>query len=89
MPTVTLKGQVTLPKRIRDALNIGPGSLVEFVMNNDGQIVLRKAGSEGPAFPQFDRLVGSLGPGMTIDEIMALLRAKNECAPPAGHARHI
>ncbi len=77
MPTVTVKGQVTIPKRIRDALGIGPGSLVEFVMSNDGQIVLRKAGSEGPAFPQFDRLVGSLGPDMTTDEIMALLRGED------------
>lgn len=74
MNAVTVKGQVTIPKPIRDALDIHPGSLVEFVMDRDGRIVLRKAGTEQPVRPQFDRVRGSLGPGMSTDEIMALLR---------------
>jgi AbrB family looped-hinge helix DNA binding protein len=74
MNAVTVKGQVTIPKPIRDRLDIGPGSLVEFVMNPDGQIVLRKAGVEEPRPHPFDRVVGSAGPGMGTDEIMALLR---------------
>ena len=28
---LTIKGQVTIPKQIRDHLGIGPGSEVEFV----------------------------------------------------------
>jgi AbrB family looped-hinge helix DNA binding protein len=74
MNAVTVKGQVTIPKPIRDQLDIRPGSLVEFVMNPDGQIVLRKAGVEEPRPHPFDRVVGSAGPGMSTDEIMALLR---------------
>ena len=74
MNAVTVKGQVTIPKPVRDALDIGPGSLVEFVMNPDGQVVLRKAGAEQPCPHPFDRVVGSAGPGMSTDEIMALLR---------------
>jgi antitoxin PrlF len=74
MNAVTVKGQVTIPKRIRDALDIHPGSQVEFVMNRDGEIVLRKAGAEKPASNRFDRFVGSAGPGLTTDEIMALMR---------------
>jgi AbrB family looped-hinge helix DNA binding protein len=74
MNAVTSKGQVTIPKPIRDALDIGPGSQVEFVVNREGQIVLRKAGA-GQATPhRFDRVVGSAGPGMSTDELMALLR---------------
>ena len=46
MNAVTVKGQVTIPKPIRDALDIHPGSLVEHVMNKDGEIVVRKAGAE-------------------------------------------
>lgn len=33
---VTEKGQVTIPKLIRDKLGIGPGSEVEFVERDDG-----------------------------------------------------
>ena len=44
MSVVTAKGQVTIPKAVRDALSIGPGSSVDFVMDPDGRIVLRKAG---------------------------------------------
>jgi antitoxin PrlF len=74
MNAVTVKGQVTIPKPVRDALDIGPGSLVEFVMNPDGQVVLRKADPEQPRPHPFDRVVGSAGPGMSTDEIMALRR---------------
>jgi antitoxin PrlF len=77
MNAVTVKGQVTIPKPVRDALDIHPGSLVEFVMNKDGQIVLRKAGVNDPAPHPFDHLVGSLGPGMTADELMALTRGED------------
>jgi AbrB family looped-hinge helix DNA binding protein len=38
---VTTKGQVTIPKEIRDRLGIGPGSEVEFV-EKDAAIVLEK-----------------------------------------------
>ncbi len=74
MNAVTSKGQVTIPKAIRDHLDVGPGSKVDFVMNEQGDIVLRKAGTEVRRTPQFDRVRGSLGTGMTTDEIMALLR---------------
>ncbi|WP_019171991.1 AbrB/MazE/SpoVT family DNA-binding domain-containing protein [Pseudaminobacter salicylatoxidans] len=38
---VTEKGQVTIPKEIRDRLGIGPGSEVEFV-ERDSVVVLEK-----------------------------------------------
>ena len=74
MNAVTVKGQVTIPKPIRDALDIHPGSLVEFVMDHDGRIVLRKAGVEKRIPHRFDKVRGIAGPGPTTDEIMALMR---------------
>ena len=74
MGHVTTKGQVTIPKSVRDALNIGPGSVVEFVMDPDGRIVLRKVDGEKPLRGRFDRVRGSAGPGMSTDEVMALMR---------------
>lgn len=45
MPSATLtsKGQVTLPKAIRDLLRLGSGDRVDFVVKEDGSVVLRPA----------------------------------------------
>jgi antitoxin PrlF len=40
MTTVTSKGQVTIPKAIRDFLHIGPNDRVEFVVEGS-QVVVR------------------------------------------------
>jgi antitoxin PrlF len=76
MPRMTSKGQVTIPKRIRDLLGLRPGSMVEFTIGAGGQIVVnchRKASKS-----RFDALVGSAGPGMSTDELMALTRGWGE-----------
>ena len=44
---VTEKGQVTIPKPIRDRLGINPGSEVEFV-ERDSVVVLEKRESKEP-----------------------------------------
>ncbi|WP_428490265.1 AbrB/MazE/SpoVT family DNA-binding domain-containing protein [Rhodopila sp.] len=74
MSTITVKGQVTVPKPIREFLDVRPGNSVEFVLDPAGEVILRKVGAEKPAMPRFERVVGSAGPGMSTDEIMALLR---------------
>ena len=38
--TVTTKGQITLPKEIRSALGVQPGSRVLFWRNPQGQVVV-------------------------------------------------
>ena len=35
--TLTSKGQVTIPKQIRDALNLAPGCAVDFAVSRDLQ----------------------------------------------------
>ena len=39
--TVTSKGQITLPKPIRDRLRLHTGDLVEFVIDEDGEVRVR------------------------------------------------
>jgi antitoxin PrlF len=39
--TVTSKGQVTVPKQVRDRLGIKPGSKVDFEIAEDGRAFLR------------------------------------------------
>jgi antitoxin PrlF len=70
---VTRKGQVTIPKRIREHLGIEPGSIVEFEVTADGRIVLVKAGAP-PKPSRFAQIRGTATVKMTTDEIMALLR---------------
>jgi antitoxin PrlF len=41
--TLTSKGQVTLPKAIRDLLRLDTGDRVDFVVKEDGTVVLRPA----------------------------------------------
>ena len=36
--TATSKGQVTIPKEIRDYLKLDAGSKVDFVVDSDGQV---------------------------------------------------
>lgn len=38
--TITSKGQITIPKEIRDYLKINAGSKIDFVIDADGQVKL-------------------------------------------------
>lgn len=40
---ITIKGQTTIPKKIRDHLKIQPGDKIDFVIDNDGKVVLEPA----------------------------------------------
>jgi antitoxin PrlF len=73
--TVTTKGQVTIPKRVRDQLGIIPGSAVEFEMAPDGRVTLTKLGSPRPK-SRFEALRGRAGAGLSTDDIMALTRGE-------------
>lgn len=41
--TVTSKGQITIPKDIRDRLKLHPGDSVDFVVEQDGRVLIRQA----------------------------------------------
>jgi antitoxin PrlF len=73
---VTSKGQVTIPKPVRDMLGIKPGMAVEFEVAPDGQVVLRRADSGARPVSRFERARGMARGGMTTDEIMALTRGE-------------
>jgi AbrB family looped-hinge helix DNA binding protein len=79
---VTSKGQVTIPKGIRQRTGIRPGTEVEFVERKD-EVVMRKSGprrSQGKRDIEFEaylqRVRGTLDLGMSTDEYMELLRGE-------------
>jgi AbrB family looped-hinge helix DNA binding protein len=75
--TLTSKGQVTIPKKVREALHLQPGSAVEFAVNASGEVVLRKAGRKPAAAHQdrFEAVRGTAQIKWRTDELMALLRS--------------
>jgi antitoxin PrlF len=72
--TVTSKGQVTIPKPVRDRLGIKPGNAVEFALAADGRVVLMKVGGRRPS-SRFEAR-GRAGKGLSTDQIMALTRGE-------------
>jgi AbrB family looped-hinge helix DNA binding protein len=72
--TITTKGQVTIPKALRDYLGLKPGSRVAFEIDEAGRVVVR-AETKRPK-SRFAKLRGSLKSGLTTDQIMALSRGE-------------
>lgn len=76
MPSATLtsKGQLTLPKAIRDLLRLGAGDRVDFIVEDDGTVVLR------PATVDVRELKGLLHrKGLTplsVEEMNAIIRRR-------------
>lgn len=75
---MTVKGQVTIPKKVRDALRLTPGSPVDFEVNEAGQVVVRKATERGRGRQRtVDRFSAARGRAQIkwrTDDLMALLR---------------
>ena len=64
--TVTSKGQVTVPKQVRD-----------FEVAEDGRAFLRKVGKRTVKPSRFERMRGTATGGLTTDAIMALSRGES------------
>ncbi len=76
--TLTSKGQVTIPKQIRDALNLAPGSSVDFSVNGTGEVVIHKVGARpSRKRDRFDAARGKADIKWRTDELMKLLRGEN------------
>jgi len=68
---VAERGQVTIPKALRERLGIRPGTVLEF--NEElGRLVVMKADTIDPV----DQVYGQLGRGRRTDEVMIELRGE-------------
>lgn len=76
--TLTSKGQVTIPKQIRDALSLAPGCAVDFAVNRDGDVVIHKAAARARRKPdQFEAARGKADIKWRTKDLMALLRGED------------
>jgi len=67
--TISEKGQVTIPKRLRERLGLRPGTQLEF-REEQGRLVATKATTEDPV----DSVYGILDLGRPTDELITVLR---------------
>ena len=77
---MTVKGQVTIPKRIRDRLGLKPGAPVEFEASSNGDVVIRKPGSRRRVArrDRFDAAIGTATvKWKSTAQVMALLRPED------------
>lgn len=71
---VSEKGQVTIPKDLRDALGIGAGTEVVFERSGADAVLRKVVDQPSRGQSLVDRLRGRGDVAMTTDEIMALTR---------------
>lgn len=74
--TVTSRGQVTIPKPIRERLGIKAGNAVDFQLAADGRVTLVKVSATEDTPNRFQSLRGRAGPGMSTDDVMTLTRGE-------------
>ena len=74
MATITSKGQVTLPKIIRDELHLKSGDRLEFIVLEKGDVLLRPVKrSVDEVFGRFHQADGKV---VTTDEMDAAIRLR-------------
>ena len=67
MPTLTIKSQVTIPKRTRRILGLKPGDEVEFDVKNN-EIVLHKKAKKLP-LEKWKGYLGGFKTGQAMQEL--------------------
>ena len=66
---VAERGQVTIPKVLRERLGIRPGTVLEF-KEDQGKLIAVKAA----AMDTIDQIYGKLGSGRRTDDVLRELR---------------
>ena len=73
--TLTSKGQVTVPKKIRDYLGLQPGSAVAFLFGPNGEVIVQPAEAKlSRVKGRLRKLRGTLTTGKSTDDLMSMLR---------------
>ena len=67
---ITVKGQITIPKAMRDHMGVGHGQVLEFAARPNGEVVMFPAKKTEPGENPFLKWMGTGVSGMTTEEIL-------------------
>lgn len=84
MTTMTVKGQITIPKHVRDAAGIKPGDKVDVRATASGGIYIEKPGTLSNYEARLRALANRrlIRDGMTTDEFMEFSRGESATFRP-------
>jgi len=81
--TITVKGQVTLPKKVRDAVGLKPGDKVEVRATASGGVYIEKSDASRSYRERLEALARRrLIRGISTDELMKMTRGDPAKDPP-------
>lgn len=82
--TMTVKGQVTIPKAVREATGIKPGDAVEVRATTAGAVIIEKPKADDDYKARLMRVakMGLIRDKMTTDEFMKMTRGDPAEDPP-------
>lgn len=72
---LSTKGQLVVPKEVRDYLKLRPGDRIDFVVREDGQVVMRPAVLDVRELRGLLRREGQ--PAVSIGEMNRAVRARS------------
>lgn len=67
-------GQIVIPREVRERLDLGPGSIVDFNVDDQGRAYLWKQQDMAERLAALEKVVGAL---KIDDEIMAMTRGED------------
>jgi antitoxin PrlF len=80
--TMTIKGQVTIPKSVRDEVGMKPGDKLDVRTAADGSVIIEKPQSDYKARLYALAKRRLIRDGMTTDEFMKMMRGDPANDPP-------
>lgn len=74
--TLTTKGQITIPKAVRDRLGLQPGDELDFRFNDEGRLVLYPR--QGSVLERISGLLADYAPAtpVTVEEMNEIVRRR-------------
>ena len=77
--TLTSKGQITIPKTVRESLNLHTGDRIEFVVHGSSEALVRPITK--PVDEVFGKLHDPTQPALTVEDMDAAIAAQARSRP--------